>query len=99
MKKIMIGALAILAASMPLAASAAPPKAHPATAAKHEKTITTSGTVASYAADTRMLRLNNGDEFKVDAAVKGTDYRAGQQVSVRWIKKDGAKLAERVTVK
>ena len=99
MKKIMIGALAILAAAMPLAANAAPPK-HPATAAaKHEKTTTTNGTVAAWAADTRMLKLKSGDEFKVDAVVKAADYKAGQQVSVHWINKDGAKTAERVTVK
>ena len=96
--KVMIGAFALLAAAMPLAAHAAPPK-HTAAAVKHEKTRTTSGTVSSWMADTRMLKLKNGDEFKVDAGVKGTDYRAGQQVSVRWINKDGAKLAERVTVK
>ena len=98
MKKIMIGALAILAASMPLAANAAPPKPH-ATAAKHEKQTTTNGTVDSWAADTRMLKLKSGDEFKVDATVKGTDYKAGQQVAVHWINKDGAKLAERIVVK
>ena len=98
MKKIMIGALALIAAGLPLTANAAPPK-HPAAAAKHEKTSTTSGTVAAWAADTRMLKLKSGDEFKLDAAVKAVDYRAGQQVSVHWINKDGAKLAERVTVK
>ena len=94
MKKIMIGALALIACGLPLTANAAPPK-HPTTAAKHEKSTTTSGTVAAWAADTRMLKLKSGDEFKVDAAVKGTDYKAGQQVSVRWVNKDGAKLAER----
>lgn len=98
MKKIMIGAFAILAAAMPLAANAVPPKAH-ATAAKHEKLITTSGTVASWAPDTRMLKLASGEEFKVDARVKGADYRQGARVAVRWETKDGAKLAEAVTVK
>jgi hypothetical protein len=99
MKKIMIGALALIACGLPLTANAAPPK-HPAiAAAKHEKSTTTSGTVAAWAADTRMLKLKSGDEFKVDAAVKGTDYKAGQQVSVRWVSKDGAKLAEHIVVK
>jgi hypothetical protein len=98
MKKIMIGALAILAMSMPLAANAAPPKAH-ATAAKHEKMTTTSGTVAAWTPDTRVLKLVSGEEFKVDAKVKGTDYRQGAKVAVKWENKDGAKLAEAVTVK
>ena len=98
MKKIMIGALALIACGLPLTANAAPPK-HATTAAKHEKSTTTSGTVAAWAADTRMLKLKSGDEFKVDAAVKGTDYKAGQEVSVRWVNKDGAKLAEHIVVK
>ena len=98
MKKIMIGALALIACGLPLTANAAPPK-HTTTAAKHEKSTTTSGTVAAWAADTRMLKLKSGDEFKVDAAVKGTDYKAGQEVSVRWVNKDGAKLAEHIVVK
>jgi Ni/Co efflux regulator RcnB len=98
MKKIMIGALALIACGLPLTANAAPPK-HTTTAAKHEKSITTSGTVSAWAADTRMLKLNSGDEFKVDAAVKTADYKTGQKVSVHWITKDGAKLAERVSVK
>ena len=99
MKKIMIGALALIACGLPLTANAAPPK-HPATAAaKHEKQTTTDGTVSAWAADTRMLKLNSGDEFKVDTAVKAADYKTGQKVSVHWITKDGAKLAERVSVK
>lgn len=98
MKKIMIGALAILALATPLAANAAPPKPAASTA-EHMKTTTTNGTVAAWAADTRMLKLKSGDEFKVDAMVKGADYKAGQQVSVHWINKDGAKVAERVSVK
>ena len=98
MKKIMIASLAILAMAMPLAANAAPPKAH-ATAAKHEKMTTTSGTIDSWAPDTRMLKLVSGEEFKVDAKVKGTDYRHGSKVAVKWENKDGAKLAEAVTLK
>ena len=46
-----------------------------------------------------MLKLKSGDEFKVDTVVKGANYTPGEQVSIRWINKDGAKLAERVTVK
>jgi hypothetical protein len=98
MKKIMIGALAILAAAMPLSAFAAPKEKSHTTAVKHEKMTTTNGTISSWAPDTRMLKLASGDEFKVDAKVKG-DFKSGQQASVHWKNDNGAKLAETVSIK
>jgi hypothetical protein len=46
-----------------------------------------------------MLKLKDGSEFKVDDKVKAANYTVGQQVTVRWETKDGAKLAEAVTAK
>jgi hypothetical protein len=98
MKKIMIGAFAILTAAMPLTAFAAPKEKSQPTAVKHEKMTTTNGTISAWAPATRMLKLASGDEFKVDTKVVG-DFKAGQQASVHWMTKDGAKVAETVTVK
>jgi hypothetical protein len=104
MKKILIVALAILATAAPLSAMAAPPKAH---AAKANKTDTlklgheeyTSGVVANYAADTRMLKLSAGEQFKIAPAITNASYKAGDKVTVRWQMKDGARVADEVQVK
>ena len=55
--------------------------------------------IAAWAPDTRMLKLKDGSEFKVADKVKTANYITGAQVTVRWEDKDGAKLAEAVTVK
>lgn len=102
MKKIAFLSAAVLAAAFSTSALAAPPATtdKPATTTAAPKLVekTTKGEVDSYAADTRMLKLKAGDEFKVAAKVKATNFTAGEKVTVRWTEKDGAKTADKVTV-
>lgn len=103
MKKIAFVSAAVLAAAFSSQALAAPPTttdkpaAASTTAAPKVVEKTTKGEVDSYAADTRMLKLKAGDEFKVADKVKSTNFTAGEKVTVRWTEKDGAKVADRVT--
>jgi hypothetical protein len=104
MKKILLTALAVLATAAPLSALAAPPKTHKAKTQTadtlklgHEEY--TNGTVASYAADTRMLKLSAGEQFKVAPAITNAAYKAGDKVTVRWQMKDGARIADDIKVK
>jgi hypothetical protein len=93
MKKLVLASAAALAVAFSASAFAAPPAkshAHPIM----EKT--TSGTVASYAADTRMLKLKSGGEFTLGQNVTATTYHPGERVSVRWTMKDGKRIADRV---
>jgi hypothetical protein len=106
MKKLMLAAAAMLTVASPLAAYAAPPKS--STAAKPHKTKDTiqvgrteytTGVVASWSADTRMLKLNAGEEFKLAPTVTAATYKAGDKVNVRWTIKDGVRTADAVTMK
>jgi len=104
MKKILLASAALLAAALPLTAYAAPPKAHNAKAhasdtLKVGKNEFTTGVVSAYAADTRMLKLNTGSEFKLAPTITNANYKAGDKVTVRWQMKDGARLADEVKTK
>ena len=103
MKKILLASAALMAAVAPLTAYAAPPKTH--TAKAHAETIKagknefTTGVVAAYAADTRMLKLNTGGEFKLAPSITNPSYKAGDKVTIRWQMKDGSRLADEVKSK
>jgi hypothetical protein len=103
MKKILLASAALLAVTAPLAAYAAPPKhkakAHAAETVKASSKEFTTGTVAAYAPDTRMLKLSTGNEFKLAPSITNTTYKAGDKVTVRWQMKDGSRLADEVTLK
>lgn len=104
MKKLLIASAAALAAVLPMAAHAAPPKTQQASTysndtvkmGKHEFTT---GVVSAYAQDTRMLKLSAGEEFKLSPSIKTASYKAGDKVTVRWTMKDGARLADSVSLK
>lgn len=103
-KRIMIAAVAVFAMSAPLAAFAAPPKTHKAQTHKTSATNTareelTSGVVAAYAADTRMLKLSAGEEFKLAPSITTTNFKSGDKVTVSWTMKNGARLADKVQMK
>jgi len=104
-KKIMIAAVAAFAVSAPLAAFAAPPKSH---AAKTHKTTATkasakeeytSGTVDSYAAGTRTLKLSTGNEFKLAPSITQTSFKNGDKVTVSWKMENGSRIADKVEMK
>ena len=105
MKKLLIASAAVMAAVSPMmAAYAAPPKTHKA--ATHAKDTVaigkeeyTTGVVSAYAPDTRMLKLSAGSEFKLAPSITNASYKAGDKVTVRWTMKDGARLADSVSVK
>jgi hypothetical protein len=105
MKKLLIASAAVLAAASPMmAAYAAPPKTHKA--AMHAKDTVkvgseefTTGVVSSYAPDTRMLKLSAGSEFKLAPSITSTSYKPGYKVTVRWTMKDGARVADSVSLK
>lgn len=102
MKKILIASAAVLAALTPMAAYAAPPKTHKAKTVdtvKIGKEEFTSGVVTAYAADTRMLKLDAGQQFKLAPSVTNASYKAGDKVTVRWTMKDGARIADSVNIK
>ena len=105
MKKLMLAAAAMLAVATPLAAYAAPPKSSAAKSHAAKDTIQvgrteyTTGVVASWSADTRMLKLNAGEEFKLSPTVTAANYKAGDKVNVRWTIKDGVRTADAVTMK
>ena len=106
MKKLMLAVAAALAVTIPFAAFAAPPKSSAASKPTKPKdtlqfgrTEYTTGVVASWSADTRMLKLNAGEEFKIAPAVTASNYKAGDKVNVRWTMKDGARVADAVTMK
>lgn len=104
-KTIVLAIAAALAVSTPLAAFAAPPSSDShkpkttSTAAKPARSENTAGVVASWMADTRMLKLNAGEEFKVATTVTDANYKAGDKVNVHWTMKDGSRIADKVTVK
>lgn len=106
MKKLMLAVAAMLAVTTPLAAFAAPPKSSSASKPNKTKdtlqvgrTEYTTGVVSSWSADTRMLKLNAGEEFKIAPSVANANYKAGDKVNVRWTIKDGARIADAVTTK
>jgi len=104
MKKVLIASAAVMAMIAPMAAHAAPPKTHKAKAhatdtAKVATQEYTTGVVSAYAADTRMLKLSAGQEFKLAPSITNPAYKAGDKVTVRWTMKDGARLADSVSTK
>lgn len=104
MKKILLAAFTVLATAVPLSALAAPPKTHKAKThtsdtLKLGNAEYTSGVVSNYAADTRMLKLSAGEQFKVAPTITNTAYKAGDKVTVRWQMKDGARVADNIQVK
>jgi hypothetical protein len=104
MKRILIASAAVMALVAPMTAYAAPPKAHKAKTHSADTTKIgteeyTSGVVSAYTPDTRMLKLNAGQEFKLAPSITNTSYKAGDKVTVRWTMKDGARLADSVSAK
>lgn len=106
MKMIVLASAAALAIALSAAALAAPPATTTQPAKPHSfsqavKNVTkarfTTGSVQSYSADTHTLKLKTGGEFKLAPAVTG-NYTAGENVTVRWTMKDGAKLADQVKI-
>lgn len=104
MKKILIASAAIMAIAGPMAAHAAPlktrkAKAHAAETLKIGTAEYTTGVVSAYAPGARMLKLSAGEEFKLAPAITSPSYKAGDKVTVRWMMKDGARVADSVSPK
>lgn len=75
---------------------ATPPK--PATAQQAQAQAlehSAAGIVASYSADTRMLKLQSGSEFKLAQTVNAHP-RQGDRVTVRWAYEGQERIADRV---
>lgn len=87
----------VLAAAAVSPAFAAPPaaQAHEQHAAA-AKERSSAGEVASYQADTRIMKLKSGTEFQLAPSVAKTP-RAGERVTVRWTMQGATRLADRVT--
>ena len=90
--KIVLAALAVLAAAAPLSAMAAPPKAKSHSQRTHEEYAT--GAISSVSA--QELKLSDGQTFKLAPGVKAASYKAGDKVSVRFTTKDGARTADQI---
>lgn len=97
MKMFLTGSLLAVSAGMPLTAMAAPkpPAAAAATTVKaHEESTTGAISVVSASE----VKLANGDTFKVSPGISTAAFKAGEKVKVQWSMKDGAKVADHISV-
>ena len=103
MKRLVVAAMAAAAAVVMTAPSfAAPPAPNQPAQTTSTKTAaakehSAAGVVASYSADTRMLKLQSGTQYKLASGVT-TFPRQGERVTVQWKHEGKERIADRVTV-
>jgi hypothetical protein len=58
----------------------------------------TTGIVSSYVAESRMLKLNTGGEYKLTQAAGATVFKPGDKVQLRWMMHGGIRIADQATM-